>query len=479
MSIHWATHGPSVSFRAAAGSAVLAVLPVAALMHGCVNGDTEARATGAPKVVLLIGDGMDDQQITIARNYLVGSAGELTLDGMPFRGAVQVQAIAEDDPTRPSYISDSANTATSMATGVLTSSGRIATTARTDEDLVTIMELARDAGLGTGIVTTSSLTDATPAAFAAHVNQRFCQGPRDMLRRIERLRVSVDCSQDYKANGGRGSIAEQVAAAGVNVLLGGGANHFDELLEGSEDQTIAAAARADGYEVIRSRDELLALSSSASVLGLFAADTMPVKWRGEGGAQAVRVEHVDGQVRLPEPYGCEPNPRFEGTPTLAEMTRAALRRLDGSGGFMLMIESASIDKQSHLRRPCGHIGELGQLDETLALVLEYARAHPETLVLVTADHSHAAQIVPDGGNFLALNFASPGYFARVRTPEGSVMGINYATNDSPIQEYHTGAEVPIFASGPGVEELPAFVRQTDIFAIAADHLGLDGSSTTR
>ena len=82
-------------------------------------------------------------------------------------------------------------------------------------------------------------------------------------------------------------------------------------------------------------------------------------------------------------------------PRLAEMASAALRRLDDGRSFMLMVESASIDKQSHERRPCGQIGEVAQLEETLGVVLDYARAHPETLVLVTADHGQAAQLVPE------------------------------------------------------------------------------------
>ncbi|MFO5197623.1 alkaline phosphatase, partial [Salmonella enterica subsp. enterica serovar Typhimurium] len=79
--------------------------------------------------------------------------------------------------------------------------------------------------------------------------------------------------------------------------------------------------------------------------------------------------------------------------------------------------------QSHARRPCGQIGELKQLDETLKLVLEYAAAHPETLVLVTADHAQAAQLVPER-SWLGPNAASPGHFARILTPEGAVMGVN-------------------------------------------------------
>jgi alkaline phosphatase len=461
----------SPTARATLGHTLI-LLGAALLLQACAQPDRGLTAAGPPKVILIIGDGMDDQQVTIARNYLVGSDGRLTLDEMPFRGSVQVQAVSEDDPTRFEYVSDSANTATSMATGELTSQTRIATTAGTDHDLVTIVELARDASLGTGIVTTSSLTDATPAAFVAHVNQRFCQGPRNMRQYVDALQLNVDCSRDYKANGGKGSISEQIADSRVDIFLGGGALHFDQPVEGNGSKSVTDVAAAQGYRIIRTRNELATLDSSERVLGLFARDTMPVRWRGEDDARAERIETIDGKVQLPKPFSCEPNPRFEDTPTLTEMTVAALEHLDPGRGFVLMIESASIDKQSHVRRPCGHIGELAQLDEALTVTLEYADQHPETLVLVTADHSHAAQIVSDTGGFLALNYASPGHFARVLTPEGSLMGINYATNDSPTQEYHTGSQVPLYASGPGAEELPTFVAQRELFGIMARHLGL-------
>jgi alkaline phosphatase len=200
---------------------------------------------------------------------------------------------------------------------------------------------------------------------------------------------------------------------------------------------------------------------------------MPVKWGGENGARAKLIERVNGQPVLPEAFACEPNPRFDGMPTLAEMTRAALQHLDNDRGFFLMIESASIDKESHERRPCGHIGELGQLDETLALALDFAERHDETLVLVTADHSHAAQLAPeDGGNLFRQGYTTPGYFARIRTPEGSIM---YATNDNPLAENHTGSQVPLYASGPGAKEIPTFLARREIFHVMARHLKLDES----
>lgn len=470
--------------RMDAGRACAVILALAAgplLLNGCAPADVPENAglptSGPAKVILIIGDGMDDDQITIARNYLVGSTGRLTLDSMPFRGAVQVQAVDEDDPATRVYVSDSANTATSMATGAVTSPSRIATTAGSDEDLVTIMERARDAGLATAIVTTASVTDATPASFVAHVRQRYCQGPRNMRMTLAALDLEVDCSRDLKANGGLGSIAEQIADSDLDVVLGGGSQYFDQAAErpdsaGTAATTVADVAIANGFRIARTRAELAAQRDPGRILGLFSRDTMPVRWQGEEERQATRIERVDGEVQLPEPFVCEPDPGFEGTPTLTEMTRAALDRLDPDRGFVLMVESASIDKQSHFRRPCGHIGELGQLDEALAATLEYADAHPETLVLVTADHSHAAQIVTETGGFVGTRYATPGYLARLRTPEGSIMGINYATNDSPTQEYHTGSQVPLYASGPNVGELPTFIDQRDLYGIMLRHLGL-------
>jgi alkaline phosphatase len=428
----------------------------------------------APKVILVIGDGMDQHQITIARNYLAGFNGRLTLDTLPIRSSVQIQTVLEEDPRVPEYVADSANTATSLASGIVTSTGRIGTTAGTDRDVPTIMELAAAAGFGTGIVSTASVTDATPASFVAHVSYRLCESPRTMVStNANNPAFSTNCSADLEANGGKGSIAEQIAVSSIDIVLGGGERNFAQAAEGETSKTVRDVAVENGFRVIGTEAELAALRSGGKVLGLFAPGTMPVQWRGAGGAQAQRVQRdKEGKVVLPEPFACEPDSNFGATPTLKAMTRAALNYLDDGRSFVLMVESASIDKQSHVRRPCGQIGELKQLDETLSDVLDYARAHPETLVLVTADHSQAAQLVPETSWLAAFNAASPGYFARLRTPEGGVMGINYATNDSGLQEDHTGADVPLFAYGAGAGEIAASLRQTDVFQIMLRHLGL-------
>ncbi|RCJ32128.1 hypothetical protein A6769_28645 [Nostoc punctiforme NIES-2108] len=88
---------------------------------------------------------------------------------------------------------------TGWATGNKTSNGRISTTAGTDKDLKTILELAKERGYKTGDVTTAELTDATPAVLLSHMSDRSCQGPQD----------TANCPQDKKSAGGPGSIAEQ------------------------------------------------------------------------------------------------------------------------------------------------------------------------------------------------------------------------------------------------------------------------------
>jgi alkaline phosphatase len=157
------------------------------------------------------------------------------------------------------------------------------------------------------------------------------------------------------------------------------------------------------------------------------------------------------------------------------MTEAALARLsrDNGRGFFLMVESASIDKQSHERKPCGSIGEVEQLDEALAGALAYAGSHPHTLVLVTADHSQAAQLVPEESLYSSfpIPIYSPGKTARIQTPEGGLMAVNYATNNFSHEE-HTGANVPLFSNEEGRGRVPTYVRQPQLFAIMRDYLEL-------
>ncbi|MEH6581759.1 MAG: alkaline phosphatase [Halioglobus sp.] len=455
-------------------NSTLAQIPAAA---ADASSDREPRS-----VILIIGDGMDDQQVTIARNYLAGASGHLGLDKMPLRSSSQVLSMEDRVDGGPIYVADSANTATSMATGVITSRGRISTSAGSDQDLPTIMEMANSAGYKTGIVTTASVTDATPSAFAAHISYRLCENP-ELMEDVSYSGIHLgECKADQKANGGMGSISEQLANSKVDVILGGGSKHFEMNAESSAE-SVLQLARNNGFTSVTGTDEMLEADHSERLLGLFAPSTLPVRLQGENGRGAEAPEpsilnyihDYLGDVEQPEPMQCEPNPEFGSIPTLRQMTDTALTHLSygNDRGFFLMIESASIDKQAHERMPCGSIGELEQLEEALQSALAFAETHPRTLILVTADHGQAAQIVPDESLFsdYPIPVYTPGMIARIITPEGGRLAINYATNNFQMGE-HTGVNVPLYANREGLGLIPPFIQQPQIFALSRDYLGL-------
>jgi len=419
-------------------------------------------------LILIIGDGFDDQHVTMGRNYLSGMQGALVLDTLPYRASVQVETIS--DKGQPLYVADSANTATSLATGGITNIGRIATDI-SDNDLPTIGERAIASGYRVGLVTTSSLTDATPAAFLTHVSARSCEGPEEVLGSTYYGIPQPACPDDARDNGGPGSIIEQLVASSAHVLLGGGSDYVQQLT--IDGESVEDAARRAGFVIVNRDTNLDSLVSDKPILGTFDGGTLEVRWRGAGGRIAEPTEtswlnalsDYLGETTEPEPMVCEPNPDYGNTPSLASMSGAALRHLSRENdiGFFLMIESASIDKQSHKRNPCGSIGEIQQLEETLSLAMAFAQTHPDTAIIVTADHAQAAQILPEPTLYskYPVPIYSPGLTARVHTPEGGTMRINYATNNG-FSEEHTGANVPLFADDVAAPLLKPFMRQREV-----------------
>ena len=428
-----------------------------------------ALVRAAPRnIILIIGDGFDDQHVTMGRNYLAGISGQLGLDTLPFRAAIQIETI--DDDGRPLYVADSANTATSLATGGVTNIGRIATDIA-DNDLTTIAERAISAGWRVGLVTTSSLTDATPASFLAHVSSRSCEGPEEVLGSTYYGIPQPACLSDARDNGGPGSIMEQLVSSGAHVLLGGGDKFLGQTTV--DGITVAQLASDLGFSLLTRGTNLGAQPAPQRILGTFDDETLEVRWRGDDARIGEATElswlhHVSdylGSATEPLPMSCEPNPDYQDTPSLVDMTSAALKQLstDNNQGFFLMIESASIDKQSHKRNPCGSIGEIAQLEETLAAARAFAATHPNTAIIVTADHAQAAQILPEPTLYsnYPIPIYSPGLTARVRTPEGGMMRINYATNNG-FSEEHTGANVPLFANEVIAPRLKPFMRQREV-----------------
>lgn len=398
----------------------------------------------ARNVILLIGDGMGDSEITIARNYAKGAAGRLNMDSLPFTGAYTTYAVSKDAPNKPDYVTDSAASGSGWATGHKTYNGAISVTPD-GKPQPTLLELAKQAGYRTGDVTTAELTDATPAVLAAHVVDRTCQGPADMAK----------CPANDKAKGGAGSIAEQQIVTGADVYLGGGKQRFDQTVTGGG--TVIQQAQSAGYNVVTDKSGLAAATPGTKLLGLFAPGNMPQEWTGP-------LAKVGGTA----PAKCTTNTAYDpNAPHLSEMATKAISLLEGRGrrGFFLQIEGASIDKRDHAADPCGQIGENVEFDNAVKVALDYARGHRDTLVVVTADHGHTSQIIP-------LEAQSPGQTATLITADDAPMKINYATNTPGASQEHTGTQVRIAAQGPQASNVLGVTDQTDLFTTITRALSL-------
>src|SRR6185295_7244444 len=140
-------------------------------------------------------------------------------------------------------------------------------------------------------------------------------------------------------------------------------------------------------------------------------------------------------------------------------------------GFFLQVEGASIDKQDHVERPCEQIGETIAFDRAIKVGLDFARNHPDTLIVVTADHAHTSQIVPVPS---ATDITRPGTLSTLLTKgDQSMMTINYGTRAHNQSQDHTGSEVRIAARGPQAANVVGISNQTDLFHTFARALGLE------
>ncbi|WP_333572951.1 alkaline phosphatase [Sphingomonas sp.] len=403
-------------------------------------------------VILMIGDGMGDSEITIARNYAEGAGGYFKgIDALPFTGQYTHYSL-DRETGKPNYVTDSAASATAWASGVKSYNGAIGVDIA-GKPVATLIERAKAAGLATGDVSTADIQDATPGAQLAHVTQRKCFAPRV---------TSEVCPQNALENGGAGSITEQLLDTRADVVLGGGAASFRETARAGKwkGRTLLDQAVARGYRIVRDAAELDAVTREdrAPLIGLFAEGNMPVRWTGPRAS-------YHGNLDKP-PVTCQPNPERTGSvPTLAAMTRKAIDRLkDNPKGFFLQVEGASIDKEDHGANPCGQIGETVDLDEAVQVALAFAKADGHTLVIVTADHAHTSQIVGNGTR-------APGLTAALNTREGGVMTVNYGTAEEGSQG-HTGTQLRIAAYGPGAVNVSGLLDQTDLHYIIRDALKL-------
>nr|WP_278991889.1 alkaline phosphatase [Plesiomonas shigelloides] len=405
-------------------------------------------------VILLIGDGMGDSEITAARNYANGAGGFFAgIDALPLTG--QYTHYALDKKTgKPDYVTDSAASATAWSSGVKTYNGALGVDIH-EKPHTTLMQLAKAAGKGTGNVSTAELQDATPAAMMAHVTARKCYGPEA---------TSKLCPTNALENGGKGSITEQMLQTRPDVTLGGGLKTFSEVSKAGAGQgkTLRQQAQEQGFVIVETLDDLKKVQSAdqkAPLLGLFSDGNMPVRWKGQKAS-------YHGNLDQPA-VTCTANPeRSASVPNLADMTEKAIDLLKTNpNGFFLQVEGASIDKQDHAANPCGQFGETVDLDEAVQKALEFARADGNTLVIVTADHAHSSQIV-------APDTKAPGLTQALNTKDGAVMAISYGTAEADESQEHTGSQLRVAAYGPRAANVVGLTDQTDLFFTMRDAMGL-------
>ncbi|MET3944882.1 alkaline phosphatase [Corynebacterium mucifaciens] len=421
----------------------------------------------AKNVVLLIGDGTGDSEITAARNYLKGSAGRFEgLDNLNYTGYQTTWAL-DKETGLPNYVTDSAASGTGWNSGVKTYNGAIGVD-NAGQPVATIGELAKAKGMKIGNVSTAEIQDATPAAFAAHALNRSYYAPSGDAKPAK--------GDQLRENGGLGSISEQLVDLRADVTLGGGRKYFDaEVVKGGKwDQTnwtagksVLENAKDNNYQVVTTAAELDGITEASAdkpVLGLFSEGNMPRVLNQT-------VPTTDGEKATAT---CEANPEFtEETPRLAAMTTKALELLQNDKGFLLQVESASPDKADHQADACGLIGEVGQLDEAVQAVQKWVdETKEETLIVATADHAHTAQITYNDA-------ATAGRTTKLTTADGSEMTVNFATSktnddkDALRGQEHTGAQLRVAASGPGAANITGQIDQTDLFFAVNNALGID------
>lgn len=409
----------------------------------------------AKNVILLIGDGMGDSEITSARNYAYGAGGTLPgIDALPLTGQYTTYSVYKDGANKgkPDYVPDSAATGSAWATGTKTYDNAISV----DVDGVpqdTLLEIAKANGKKTGNVSTAELQDATPAVQAAHVAARSCYGPDSVTQ----------CGADALDQGGLGSISEQIIGTRADLTLGGGATSFGQSARAGQWQgdTLFAQAQDRGYQVVRDAaglDALTTADQAQPVLGTFTDGNFPTRY-------AATTATVGGADLAPQT--CQPNPARLGTDlSLQSLTEKSIDLLDtGDQGFFLQVEGASIDKRDHSADACGQIGEVLDLDEAVQSALAFAKADGNTMVVVTADHAHTSQIV-DSTPPATLSTA-------LTTVDGTTMKIAYGTAAAGGSQQHTGTQLRVAGYGPGAANVVGLIDQTDNFFTIVNALQLD------
>ena len=379
----------------------------------------------ARNVIFIQGDGMGIAHRELIRLATKGQNGELAMNKMAYTGFVHTDSA---DPEEA--VTDSAAAATAYSTGVRTYNGAIGVDLN-GNSVPTLLEQARDAGKATGLVTTSQVTDASPAAFAAHVADRSDQS--EIARQI-------------------------IETTKVDVVLGGGEDWWypadvagrwpdgpatdpTEKSKGTKGNLVDRAQQL-GYRYVSTAAELNTVRRGP-VLGLFANEEM-FEYHNED----------EGDL-------------YQPSVPLKDMSTKALDILSRDrDGFFLFIEEEGIDEMAHHSNAKLTVKAGAALDDTVAMALQFAARTPGTLVLVVGDHETGGLAIenvdPDDEN-------GQGEQSEDEIPIANsnlVMTVDWTTNG------HTGAATPITSQGPGADRLGKVLRNTDVHDAVLRAMGL-------
>jgi alkaline phosphatase len=288
--------------------------------------------TRAPKnVIIMFADGAAPTQFDFGRysSHVLRKQPFVTTDVVLRQGAMGLLVTSPHGV----YVTDSAAAASAMSTGFKVANGAVSITPDGASPR-TVMEAAKAAGKRIGLVTTATVYDATPVAFAVHSKSR----------------------RDSQA------LVDQLLALEPDVLMGGGAEYFlPESVAGGkrkDGKDVIAAFRAKGYQVATNTAELAAVPGG-KLLGLFSEDDLD--------------------------FEIDRDPAKE--PTTAEMATAALKALEPSpNGFVLLVENENTDTAGHHNDAASLMRALWAFDDAVKVALDFQRRHPDTLVIVTGDH---------------------------------------------------------------------------------------------
>lgn len=376
---------------------ILGLLPAILLLSSC------AKPTQHPtNIIYLIGDGMG-----------FGAVSSLLLTSEEKTGFEMAPVIGLNETgSANNYVTDSPAGGTALATGTRTCNGFLGV-GPDSMQLESILKKAQKMGKKTGIVVNTTLTEATPGAFYAGVTSR---------------------KESYK-------IAQQFTESGMDVAIGAGLTAF---INRPDSIDLTAVLIEKGYDVFLDWKSVLTTESEKFVGILQMGDVHRRNQPAKKTASAADGAEVCLAAQLAATEKTQDSIRFsEPDVYLEKACIKAIEQLEknAQNGFFLMVESAIIDGYGHNNDAEGMIEEMHEFDRTLKALVTYVNTHPNTLLVVTADHE-------TGGTNVSYK-SHP-----INQPEGMQLSFN--------TKGHSGTVVPIFAYGLGAKKFAGVFKNKDI-----------------